>query len=302
MFLLLMSSYVFWALQADIHRRQGPCSTILSFLTCGILLTVPTIKSSAVHPEPSLPLSLERGRGFVVWWLIRNMFFWKQLNLVKMYWNILKTKQHFPTVFPNTSIFVTFASYWQSAWPEYPKGGMISSGSRGWLALLLWAWGEAKCHGGGSLFCTLYRTGSCSPQDKQETNRNDICPRTLLYWLPPACFNLLIILEPPTAPPAWTESPAHEPFGKMHPPLPTRLIILFGNQRLSSVWFLNAVFSAILCVPCTGVHKLFPALIFLFTVNQCYYILLECYSFVNWGEKSRSILYHWEILMGMIII
>lgn len=52
--------------------------------------------------------------------------------------------------------------------------------------------------------------------------------------LPPACFNLLIIPEPPMAPAAWTQSPEHEPFGKT-PPLPTRLIILFGNQRLSSV-------------------------------------------------------------------
>lgn len=36
----------------------------------------------------------------------------------------------------------------------------------------------------------------------------------------------------------------------------------------------------------------FDVFILLFTVNQCYYILLECYYFVNWGEKSRSILYH----------
>lgn len=36
----------------------------------------------------------------------------------------------------------------------------------------------------------------------------------------------------------------------------------------------------------------FDVFILLFTVNQCYYILLECYSFVNWGENSRSILYH----------
>lgn len=36
----------------------------------------------------------------------------------------------------------------------------------------------------------------------------------------------------------------------------------------------------------------FDVFILLLIVNQCYYILLECYSFVNWGEKSRSILYH----------
>lgn len=87
MFLLLMSSYIFWALQADIHRRQGPCSTILSFLTCGILLTVPTIKSSAVHPEPSLPLSLERRT-----WLCRLVINseYVLLKAIKLRENVLK--------------------------------------------------------------------------------------------------------------------------------------------------------------------------------------------------------------------
>ena len=87
MFLLLMSSYVFWALQADIHRRQGPCSTILSFLTCGILLTVPTIKSSAVHPEPSLPLSLER-RTWLCCLVINSEYV--LLKAIKLGENVLK--------------------------------------------------------------------------------------------------------------------------------------------------------------------------------------------------------------------
>lgn len=87
MFLLLMSSYVFWALQADIHRRQRPCSTILSFLTCGILLTVPTIKSSAVHPEPSLPLSLER-RTWLCCLVINSEYV--LLKAIKLGENVLK--------------------------------------------------------------------------------------------------------------------------------------------------------------------------------------------------------------------